>query len=104
ASEGASVTNAKRNVIFFTRCGVEKNGIMGCAIYTAKKMGQKWGEAELIPIGVDTFAIGHPALSPDENTLVFASDMPGGQGGKDLWYITYDKKGRTWSEPTNLGG
>ena len=39
ASEGASVTNAKRNVIFFTRCGVEKNGIMGCAIYTAKKMG-----------------------------------------------------------------
>jgi len=29
--------------------------------------------------------------------------MPGGQGGKDLWYVTYDKKAKTWSEPVNLG-
>lgn len=104
ASEGASVLNEKRNTLYFTRCGVEKNGIMGCGIYIAKKAGQKWGEPELIPIGVDTFAIGHPAISLDENTLVFASDMPGGKGGRDLWYITYDKKAKTWSEPTNLGG
>ncbi|MDF1671868.1 MAG: OmpA family protein [Vicingaceae bacterium] len=103
ASEGASCLNKKRNMIFFTRCGVEEKGVMGCSIMWAKKAGQKWGEPEAIPIAADTFAVGHPAISADDNTLVFASDMPGGQGGKDLWYVTYNKKAKTWSEPTNLG-
>src|SRR5690606_27147024 len=26
-----------------------------------------------------------------------------GFGGKDLWYATYDKKKKTWSNPINLG-
>jgi len=103
ASEGASCLNKKRNMIFFTRCGVEEKGVMGCSIMWAKKAGQKWGEPEAIPIAADTFTVGHPAISADDLTLVFASDMPGGQGGKDLWYVTYNKKGKTWSEPTNLG-
>lgn len=103
ASEGASCLNKRRNMIFFTRCGVEEKGVMGCSIMWAKKAGQKWGEPEAIPIAADTFTVGHPAISADDNTLVFASDMPGGQGGKDLWYVTYNKKAKTWSEPTNLG-
>lgn len=103
ASEGASCLNERRNIIYFTRCGVENKGVMGCSIMWAKKMGKKWGEPELIPIAADTFTVGHPAISADDNTLVFASNMPGGQGGKDLWFITYDKKARKWSEPTNLG-
>jgi hypothetical protein len=35
--------------------------------------------------------------------LVFASDLPGGFGGKDLWYTTYDKKSDSWSTPINMG-
>lgn len=76
---------------------------MGCSIYTAGKSGQNWGEPELIAVAQDTFTVGHPAISDDDNTLVFASNIPGGQGGKDLWYITYDKKAKTWSQPVNLG-
>jgi len=103
ASEGAACLNGRRNTIFFTRCGVQNKGVMGCSIYTAKKAGQKWGEPTLISVAQDTFTVGHPAISNDDLTLVFASNIPGGQGGKDLWYITYDKKAKTWSEPTNLG-
>lgn len=103
ASEGAACLNAKRNMIYFTRCGVENKGVMGCSIYMASKAGQKWGEAKIINVAQDTFTVGHPAISKDDKTLVFASNMPGGLGGKDLWYITYDKKAKTWSEPTNLG-
>lgn len=103
ASEGASCLNKRRNMIYFTRCGVEKKGVMGCSMYEAKKAGQNWGEPTLIPVTEDTFTVGHPAISPDDMTLVFASNMPGGQGGKDLWYITYDKKAKKWSEATNLG-
>jgi peptidoglycan-associated lipoprotein len=103
ASEGASCLNNKRNVMYFTRCGIEAKGIMGCSLFWSKKQGQKWSEPEVIPITEDTFRVGHPAISPDDKVLVFASNMPGGQGGKDLWYITYDKKGKTWSQAVNLG-
>ncbi len=103
ASEGASCLNKKRNVMYFTRCGIESKGVMGCSLYWSKKQGQKWGEPEVIPVTEDTFRVGHPAISLDDKVLVFASNMPGGQGGKDLWYVTYDKKAKTWSQATNLG-
>ena len=103
ASEGSSCLNKKRNVIYFTRCEVLKNGIAGCGIMMAKKAGQKWGEPVYIPISDDTMKVRHPAISPDDNVLVFSSNMPGGHGGIDLWYITYDKKAKTWSQATNLG-
>ncbi|PCI97904.1 MAG: hypothetical protein COB15_06920 [Flavobacteriales bacterium] len=103
ASEGSSCLNKKRNTMYFTRCGVEDKGVMGCGLMWAKRAGQKWGEPEYIEITEDTFTVGHPAISPDDKVLVFASNMPGGQGGKDLWYITYNKKAKTWSQATNLG-
>ena len=34
--------------------------------------------------------------------LYFVSDMPGGQGGKDIWMTVYDKKKKEWGEPSNL--
>jgi peptidoglycan-associated lipoprotein len=105
ASEGSSCLNKKKSEIYFTRCEVKKNGIAGCGIMVAKKAGQEWGEPEYITIlgAEDTMKIRHPAISPDDKVLVFSADLPGGQGGIDLWYITYDKKAKTWSTPTNLG-
>ena len=29
--------------------------------------------------------------------------MPGGEGGKDIWMVTYSKKGKSWGDPINLG-
>jgi outer membrane protein OmpA-like peptidoglycan-associated protein len=49
----------------------------------------------------DKYSIGHPWMSDDGQTLYFASNMPGGQGGVDL-YITEKKNGK-WSTPENLG-
>ena len=103
ASEGASCLNKKKNTIYFTVCGVKNKGVMGCGLFWAKKQGTKWGEPEVIPVAEDTFTVGHPAISLDDKVLVFTSNMPGGQGGKDLWYITYNKKMKEWSKPTNLG-
>lgn len=103
ASEGSSCLNKKRNTMYFTSCPVETKGVKGCNLLWSKKQGTKWGEPEIIPITEDTFKVGHPAISLDDKMLVFASNMPGGQGGKDLWYITYNKKMKEWSKPTNLG-
>lgn len=47
------------------------------------------------------FNVMHPALSPDGRTLIFASDMPGGQGGADLYSSEFADG--AWSIPLNLG-
>jgi hypothetical protein len=42
-----------------------------------------------------------PAVSTDGNFLIFASDMPGGQGGLDLYYSIFEDG--SWEDPINLG-
>ena len=44
----------------------------------------------------------HPAISRDGNTLIFASDMPGGEGATDLYITRKDAQGN-WSKPVNMG-
>lgn len=51
---------------------------------------------------VKEYSVGHAALSPDEKTLYFVSDMPGGLGGTDLWYCELQPDGK-WGEPQNAG-
>lgn len=101
-SEGAAVLNSRKNTMYFTRCKVEKNGFLGCQIISAKKMGTKFGQSEVIPISNDSAVIGHPAITPEDDIIIFASDLEGGQGGKDLWYIKEEGRGK-WSSPINLG-
>ena len=61
----------------------------------------KWGELQPFQYNSPNYSIGHAALSPDEKTLYFASDMPGGLGGVDIWKC--EKQGGGWSIPVNLG-
>ncbi|NBG66588.1 OmpA family protein [Acidiluteibacter ferrifornacis] len=103
SEEGSAVMNQRRNTIYFTRCMVDKKGYFGCKIYQAKKMGNAFGQEEAIAIGNDSTTIGHPALSSDDKTLIFAADLEGGYGGKDLWYTTLISRSKGWSEPINLG-
>jgi hypothetical protein len=49
----------------------------------------------------DNASYSHPALSSDDNLMIFASDRVGSVGGMDL-YVTR-KKGLIWSDPENLG-
>ena len=46
--------------------------------------------------------IGHPAIFPNNEIIFFSSDMEGGFGGNDIWYIYKDKIGN-WSRPINCG-
>jgi peptidoglycan-associated lipoprotein len=102
-NDGSSSLNAKYSVMFFTRCGYDKNKVKGCQIFTTRKKGNTWDEPILLPFANDSFTVGHPWISDDEQTLYFASNMPGGLGGRDIWMAKYDKKAKTWGEPINLG-
>ncbi len=46
---------------------------------------EKWSKAEPLALNNEAYSTGHPALSPNDSLLYFASDMPGGLGGTDLY-------------------
>ncbi|MEZ5006640.1 MAG: hypothetical protein R2753_00675 [Chitinophagales bacterium] len=70
-------------------------------IYEASNKGDKWKVAPVKILRNKKYSCTHPSLSKNGKTLFFASDMPGGYGGMDL-YVSHlvDNK---WSKPVNLG-
>ncbi|MEX1001001.1 MAG: OmpA family protein [Crocinitomicaceae bacterium] len=103
-SEGTLCFDGRGKKMFFTRCPVEPKMNMGCKIFMAEQRGKGWDEPVEIPLkDHDTTHVGHPCVSPDGNTLIFASNMAGGYGGVDLWISTYDRRSDEWSLPQNLG-
>ncbi len=67
--------------------------------YSTCKNG-KWGTPAPFYLNSPDYSVGHPALSVDGKTLYFASDMPGGHGGTDLWMCK--RNGNSWGKPENL--
>lgn len=105
--EGPSVT-APDGSVFFTRnnhyrnrTGKSADGTIKLKLFSA--LGGDWNKIEEFPFNSDEYSVGHPALSPDGNILIFVSDMPGGFGGKDLYYSVRTANGKKWNKPVNMG-
>lgn len=92
--------------VFFTRNNKKKSSITKkreLQLYTAKVSSKgKWDNIEPCAINNAAYSVGHPAVSIDGEYIVFSSDMPGGQGGSDLYIATLSENG-TISDPINLG-
>lgn len=101
--EGTPVLSKDFNTMYFTRCIKGKNQSFGCQIHYVERDGESWGKDKRIDISGDSVIVAHPAISPDELTLYFVSDMKGGFGGKDIWKITRANIGDDWSAAENLG-
>ena len=71
-------------------------------IYKAELVNGKWTNIKELPFCSDNYKTAHPALSPDEKTLYFASNMPGSYGNSDLYKVSIDKYGN-FGTPENLG-
>ena len=104
-NEGTIAFDSRFKKMFFTRCPSSKKKNLGCEIWMSEaKNKNEWKKPEKV-VGIkpnDTVSVGHPCTA-DGKYMIFASDMAGGYGGKDLWYTTYDKKTNTWSTPKNMG-
>lgn len=72
-------------------------------IYESSWKGSSW--TELKPLATTINSTSHETsatISPDEKTVYFISERPGGSGKKDIWQTTKYANG-TWSPPRNLG-
>lgn len=79
-----------------------KNGKSSMKIYQMSYGFPDWTPPIDLPFNSDDYSCMHPSLSVDEKWLFFASDMPGGSGGFDLYAVERLGKNQ-WGEPINLG-
>jgi outer membrane protein OmpA-like peptidoglycan-associated protein len=77
-------------------------GINQINIYYATKVDGAWKDIQSVPFNSSEYSTGHPALSPDGNTLYFASDRPGGKGQSDIYKVSISKDGK-FGTPQRLG-
>jgi outer membrane protein OmpA-like peptidoglycan-associated protein/tetratricopeptide (TPR) repeat protein len=78
-----------------------KNTLLKLYKATLDKEG-KWNDVKELPFNSNEYSVAHPALSVDEKTLYFASDMPGTLGQSDLFRVQINGDG-TYGVPENLG-
>jgi outer membrane protein OmpA-like peptidoglycan-associated protein len=107
--DGPLTISKDGKTIYFSRNDFNKNvlgkneeGITNLKIYRATLSDEKWNNIEELSFNSNMYSSGHPALNNEEDKLYFASDMSGGFGGSDIYYVTLKSDGTT-SEPVNAG-
>ena len=81
---------------------LSKEGLNILHIYESKKDGENWSKGKTLSINSREYDCVFPFISDNGSRLYFASNMPGGHGGFDLYYA--DMIGDTsWGKPVNLG-
>ncbi len=91
--EGIVSFSPDGSTMYLTKARREPNKNTGVEIYTSQRSDAQWSAPVKFEITADTLSsYGHPAVSPDGTYLYFTSDMPGGQGGKDIWRINLKER------------
>ena len=107
--ESNAVFTKDGKTMYFTRNnyidgkkGKDAEKVSHLKIYKAQLIDGKWTNITALPFNSATYSTEHPALSPNEKQLYFASDMPGTIGSFDLFVVEIDENGG-FSSPKNLG-
>jgi hypothetical protein len=107
-NDGPATFNEKANIIYYTRNNSIENAWRNISdtsnklgIYSAEFIDGKW--TNIIPFIYNNphYSFCTPALTPDGERIYFSSDIPGGNGGMDLYYC--DRNNNSWDQPVNLG-
>lgn len=107
-NEGPATFTDHDSTLIFTRnnyisntVGKNKNNINVLKLFTANLKDGEWIIKDELKIGNGDYSIAHPSLNTDGTKIYFASDMPWGYGGTDIYYCI--KEGGVWGQPVNLG-
>lgn len=104
--DGPVAFNADLSKLYLTRAGhrtkIGSRGFINRSkLYIYTKNDKGWSQPASFKYNSDAYSIWHAAVSADAQSLFFASDMPGGYGGSDLYVCRWD--GKDWAAPQNLG-
>lgn len=97
---GAATFTKDFSRIYYTKTILKKDGTSILKLMTAENNNGKWENNKELNINSDDYSCAHPCLFRD-SLLFFVSDMPGGNGGKDI-YMTL-VQGDECGEIQNLG-
>ena len=100
--EGACSFSPDGRTMYLTQCRSDASYPRYATIVTSNRSDAAWSKTTELTITRDTLsAYAHPAVSPDGQWLYFASNMPGGLGGYDIWRVAITTSGLGGVE--NLG-
>ena len=91
--EGACSFSPDGRTMYLTQCRTDASYPRYATIVTSNRSDAAWSKPTELVITHDTLsAYAHPAVSPDGQWLYFASNMPGGMGGYDIWRVNIAEK------------
>lgn len=106
--DGPATFNAEGTLLYFSRNNTIGNSLRNIkdttnklGIYSAEWLNGIWSNIKPFVHNNPLCNFTTPALSADGRRLFFSSDMPGGQGGMDLYYCDRCENG--WCDPVNMG-
>jgi outer membrane protein OmpA-like peptidoglycan-associated protein len=106
--DGPVSFDTKSNRVYITQNNVGKRGVskseegeVNLKISFGGKETGKWESRGEFSFNSDDYSTGHPSIDQTGNVLYFASNMPGGYGGSDIYFSVFNRG--FWSEPFNLG-
>lgn len=100
-NDGSPSISADGKYMYFMRCDkMSVDNASGCKIFVAERKGRSWGEPKPLSNVINGYNAMSPRILADGETLVFASDRPGGKGGLDLYQSR--KANGEWTEPVPM--
>lgn len=100
-NDGSGSFNRSGDKYYYTVCGM--NG-PHCRIYVTEFIDNKWTQPIELNSNINykNYESRQPAVSMGGDSLVFATNRPGGSGGFDLW-LSINAGGENWGPAMNLG-
>ena len=107
--EGSLTVGKEGSTMYFTRNNYVYNektkddeGIVNLKILKSTYKNGEWTDIYDLPFNSNEYSTGHPALNIDDTKLYFASDMPGGYGGTDIYVVDVYENNK-YGVPKNMG-
>jgi len=101
--ESTAIFTKNGKTMYFTRNNPKRdvNKVSHLEIYRAEFKKGEWTNITSLPFNNPNYSTEHPALSEDEETLYFSSDMPGSLGSFDIFSVEVNDG--KFGIPKNLG-
>lgn len=104
-NQGGCSISIDNRYLYFAMMRFEGGAQANCDIYFSRNVDDEWKPFQKLgpQINHPVYWDSQPTISADGNSLIFASDRPGGIGGIDLYISKRDPVTHTWGPAQNLG-